>query len=199
MVRVPQTGFSYRSFTGLASQPIRRWRVNGRLFKIAEQRDAVELQIRPVAPRTRDVRNLDPKKGHLPDVGAHFPFQGNLIQTVGFLSTAADTPSPCKIVGVVLGFPECFSNALPKNRAAMIAAKIGMSSVSVQTVPKSGSRGSCYRMCPYPTTRSVFRSSRNSPSSKKKYTPRSGQPLFPVQSRRRRQPPILFRKSSRIS
>jgi hypothetical protein len=49
---------------------------------------------------------------------------------------------------MLLHFPECFSNPLPKNRAPMIAAKIGMSSVSMQVVPESGFGGSRYRISP---------------------------------------------------
>lgn len=141
--------FSYRSFTGLESQPVRRRRVNGRPLKIAEQGDAVEFQIRSVAVRTRRQKRLSKERASVQG-RCSLPVRGSLHQADGFRSTAADSPSTREVTRVVLCIPECFSNTLPKNRIAMIAAKIGMPSVSMRAVPQSRSRGSCYRVCPDP-------------------------------------------------
>jgi hypothetical protein len=51
---------------------------------------------------------------------------------------------------MLLHFSQCLTDTLPKNRTPVIAAEIGMPSVSVQAVPESCFGGGCYRVCPDP-------------------------------------------------
>ena len=90
VIRVPQTGLSNRSLAGLQAQPVRRGRINAQSLEIAEHGNDIEFQIRTVAIPTGFVRNVDPDKGHLPDVGPHFRYQRCLGHADG---TAAIAPS----------------------------------------------------------------------------------------------------------